>query len=301
VLAARATKGLRASVRRTALLPIRYGITPEKMRRQLRLMVDTVTASDCAPTIGVTASNLDRHPAISSDLAGLDLVVHGYRHVSYGGLTEEKQARDLDQACIAFSSSGLRARGFRAPYLSTNGATLRILRERGFDFDSSRACVALEIQDKFQSAVLRHAEARYGRVETTLQHPYLESDIVELPVSLPDDEVLIDALGFRNTDLILRIFMSMLSNVVQRGSVLVLQIHPERFGLCHAAIKQVLSEVTDLGGWKTNLTQLAEWIRTHHGSTQAWPDGHAFAMAITGDLDALTIADFGRRLRPGVA
>jgi len=264
-------------------------------------MVDTLAAADCSPTIGVTASNLDHHPRISSDLAGLDLIVHGYRHVSYGVLSEAEQARDLDRACFAFSASGLRARGFRAPYLGTNSATFRILRERGFVFDSSRVCFALQTQDKFQSAVLRHAEARYGRVETTPQHPYLESDIVELPVSLPDDELLIDALGLRNTDLILRIFKSMLSNVAHRGSALVLQIHPERFGLCRAAIEAVLSEATDLGGWKTNMTQLAEWIGTHHGSAQAWPDGHAFAIAITGDLDALTIADFRRRLWPGIA
>jgi len=296
---AQATKGLRGSVRRA--VPIRYGITPEKIRRQLHLMVDTVTASDCSPTIGVTASNLDRHPKISADLAGLDLIVHGYQHVSYGALTEEEQARDLDQACLAFSVSGLRATGFRAPYLSTNAATLPILRERGFVFDSSSTCFALETQDKFQSTVLRHAEARYGRLKTTPEHPHLESDLVELPVSLPDDELLIDAMGFRNPERILSIFKSMLSNVAHRGSALVLQIHPERFGLCHAAIKKVLSEATDLGGWKTNLSLLGEWIRTRHGSPQPWPDGHAFAIAITGDLDALTIADFGRRLWPGIA
>jgi peptidoglycan/xylan/chitin deacetylase (PgdA/CDA1 family) len=301
MLPAWATKGLRASVRRTGLLSIRYGVSPEKMRKQLHLMIDTLAAADCGPTICVTASNLERHPRISSDLAGLDLSVHGYRHVSYGALTEEEQARDLDRACLSFSAFGFRARGFRGPYLSTNAATSRILRERGFDFDSSHSYIGLPAQASLRAAVLSHARARYEQVESAPQSPYLESELVELPVSLPDDELLIDALGFRNPELILRVFKSMLSDVVNRGSALVLQIHPERFAFCRVALRELLSEATDLGGWKTDLSRLAEWIRNRQNHGQSWPNGHPFVLAVTGDLDALTLGDFGRRLVPGVA
>jgi len=293
-----ARKGFGASVRRAALIPVRYGLTAEKIRKQLQLMVETVRLADCSPTIGVTAATLVRHPRIFSDLAGLDLVVHGYEHVGYGGLTDEQQAHDLDRACFAFATLGLNANGFRAPYLDANGATLRLLRERGFAFDSSFPYLALPNQSEFRPLFMGAAQVRYGTLETTPQTPYLEANLVEVPVSLPDDELLIDALGYRNPELISRIFYSMLKEVVNRNSVLVLQIHPERFSLCAAATRDVLSRATDLGGWMTNLTELAAWIRGQNGSSGGWPDGHAFALAVTGDLDALTIADFGRRLWP---
>lgn len=283
------------------MLPIRYGFTAEKIRKRLQYMVETLRSVNCSPTIGVTAENLDRHPRILSDLTGLDLIVHGYEHVGYGGLTDEQQARDLDRACLAFSTLGLDANGFRAPYLNANSATFRLLRERGFAFDSSLPHLALPIQSESRQLFLRPAEARYGELANTPQMPYLEADLVEVPVSLPDDELLVDALGYRNPETIGRIFSSMLTDVVNRSSALVLQIHPERFNLCAAAIREVLARATDLGGWIANLTELAEWIRGHNSSSQSWPGGHGFALAVTGDLDALTIADFGRRLWPKIA
>ena len=297
----RAKKGFLGTVRRACNLPVRYGLTPVKVLKQLQLMVDTARRADCLPTIGVTAANLDRHPTISSGLAGLDLVVHGYQHVGYGSLSDEEQARDLDLARNAFSAVGLRASGFRAPYLDTNSSTLRLLRDRGFAFDSSLPHVALPAESESRSAVLKHALSRYGPVEMNLQNPYMESDLVELPVGLPDDELLIDAMGLRNPELILRVLTSMLTHTANENSLLVLQIHPERFSLFAAAIREILSKTSDMGGWKTNLTELAAWIRIHHGFSQRWPHGQTFALALTGDLDALTLTDFGGRLWPKIA
>jgi peptidoglycan/xylan/chitin deacetylase (PgdA/CDA1 family) len=266
------------------------------MRTQLQLMVDSVTAGGCNPTIGVTAANLDRHPGISADLSGLDLMVHGYHHIGYSTLTKEEQERDLDCALRTFSASGLHANGFRAPYLDTDEVTRPIVRARGLAYDSSSCYVALGPESQFRHTVLKLALDRYGNAEGDPQSPHVESDIVEVPVCLPDDELLIDALGFRNPELIRRVFTSMLGSVARRNSALVLQVHPERFSLCNAAIKEVLLKATDLGAWRANLTELAEWIRLNPGLPQRWPDGHSFALVVTGDLDALSLSDFGRRL-----
>src|SRR5437899_11065673 len=94
----RAKKGFLGTVRRACNLPVRYGLTPAKILKQLQLMVDTARRADCLPTIGVTAANLDRHPRISSGLAGLHLVVHAYQHVGYGSLSDDEQPHRLDLA-----------------------------------------------------------------------------------------------------------------------------------------------------------------------------------------------------------
>jgi hypothetical protein len=266
------------------------------MRRQLQLMVNIVTAGGCNPTIGVTAANLDRHPGISVELSGLDLMVHGYHHVGYSALTKEEQESDLDHALLTFTASGLHANGFRAPYLDADDVTRGILRARGLTYDSSTCYVALGRESAFRHAVLKLALDRYGNTEGVPQNPHVESDLVEVPVCLPDDELLIDGLGFRNPELIRRVFTSMLSSVASQNSALVLQVHPERFSLCKAAVKEVLLQATDLGAWRANLTEIAEWIRVHPGLPQRWPDGHSFALAVTGDLDAVSLSDFGRRL-----
>jgi len=292
----KAGKGLRGTARRASLLPARYGLTPDKLRTRIRAMTADLSRWEATPTVPVTANALDRHPEIAGDLVGCDSAIHGYRHVRYAGLSEAAQSHDLDLASRAFRNHQVPVQGFRAPYLAADATTRALLKSRGFAYDSSSPSMALPTDHPAAGEIVRLAEARYGDVPSGPARPTLEGGLVELPVALPDDEILIDGLGIDNEEGLGRIFQAMLRPALDAGALLVLQIHPERFHLCSKAIGGVLRSATDGGAWIAPLSEIASHVRA---SPSGWPAGHAMALAVTGDLDAVSLLDFARRVWEG--
>ena len=290
----RAEKGFFGMLRRAAVLPRRYGVSADKMCDRLRGMIDTLHRLEITPTIPITARILERHPDLRSELGAVDPAVHGYRHVAYARMSPSEQGRDLDAALRVFASHGLSARGFRAPYLRANEATRQLLRERGFLYDSSAASFALPNDDPVATEARRLAGVRYGDVQSGPSMQAFHEGLVELPVSLPDDELLVDGLGISSPEAIARIFGRLVDVANSRGSLLVLQVHPERFPLFADAITRVVRRATDLGAWRASLSEIAK--RTVQGNYRS---GSPFTIAITGDLDAVSLGDFASRLWRG--
>lgn len=288
-------KGLGGTVYRASLLPVRYGISPDRIVSRLVRMIAMMARWDSRPTIPITASVLERHPEILRSLRDADLAVHGYRHISYEDLPFDEKRSDLDAACTVFSNLGLLLRGFRAPYLRADRETLDLVRSRGFLFDSSSTQLALPAGHPITRAVRLLIATRYGTdsvVPSVAMHPTL----VEMPVSLPDDEILVDGLGLRNTTGLWHAFEAMMEIASSTGSHLILQVHPERFHICEAALELLIERAVDTGGWLTPLSEASDWIVGSPGSSRRWPDGHSFALSITGDLDAASIGDFASRI-----
>ena len=88
----------------------------------------------------------------------------------------------------------------------------------------------------------------------------------------------------------------MMEMAFSTGSHLILQVHPERFHICEAALELLIEKAVDTGGWLTPLSEASDWIVRSPGSSRRWPDGHSFALSITGDLDAASIGDFASRI-----
>ena len=288
-------KGFGGTVYRASLLPVRYGISPDRIVSRLVRMIAMMARWDSRPTIPITASVLERHPEILRSLRDADLAVHGYRHISYEDLPFDEKRSDLDAACTVFSNLGLLLRGFRAPYLRADRETLDLVRSRGFLFDSSSTQFALPGGHPITRAVRLLIASRYGTdsvVPSVAMHPTL----VEMPVSLPDDEILVDGLGLRNTTGLWHAFEAMMEIASSTGSHLILQVHPERFHICEAALELLIEKAVDTGGWLTPLSEASDWIVRSPGSSRRWPDGHSFALSITGDLDAASIGDFASRI-----
>lgn len=260
-------------------------------------MADCLSRWDAIPTIPATASALDRHPEIVREIAGIDHAIHGYRHLAYANHTREEQARDLDRAIASFTRYGLRSVGFRAPYLSADDTTITLLQERGFLFDSSECRFVLTSTHPVSEEAMRLATARYHTVGPGPIFPEARGSFASIPVSLPDDEILIDGLQISNPSTIAGVFMAMFREAQASGSLLVLQVHPERFHICLEAVKTVLTEATKAGAWKATISEVAAWTLKHR--TGKWPGGHPMAISVTGDLDAVSLGDFTRRLGGG--
>lgn len=291
----RAHKGRAGTIRRGLTLPSRYGLTSERMRSRLQSLAETMRSEEITPTIMVTTSCLNGDPSLAGDLREFDIGVHGHRHIGYGGWTEARQSEDLDLALATLGRLDLVARGFRAPYLSTSPVTMRLLREHGLLFDSSCFQVAYPLGKLESNRISPLIKTRYNFDSRALMQDARSIGLVELPISLPDDEIIVDGLGIQNPQVIGRILDTMLEESVLRNSLLALQVHPERFPLFETPLRQTLRKARDLGAWTAPLTAIATWIAKGPQRLDRWPDGHSFAVAVTGDLDAMNLGDFARR------
>jgi len=287
-------KGVPGAVYRAALLPVRYGISPDRVVSRLARMTALMSRWGTQPTVPVTASVLERHPDLLRGLRDADLAIHGYRHVSYVDMSLDEKRSDLESACGVFAKHGLVARGFRAPYLRADRETFSLLRDRGFLFDSSNTRFVLPASHSVSPAARDLAGSRYGMASRSRSADMLPTPI-DMPVSMPDDEILIDGLGIRTTRGLSNVFDAMMESVSSAGSHLVLQIHPERFHICEAALERLVETATDAGAWLTSLSDAANWFLHSAAGTGRWPEGHSFALSVTGDLDAVALQDFARR------
>jgi len=287
-------KGISELLYRATLLPARYGLGPDRIQARVRRMQRILERADMTPTIPVSAVALERHPGIASVLRTVDVAVHGYRHVDYTTLTATEQAKDLDAAFSVFRGRGFDPKGFRGPYLRANRDTMGLLASRGVIFDSSRPRLLLPRRDPAFPIVSTHVFHRYGSTPEGPAMP-VGSRPLEIPVALPDDEILVDAMGLRAPSTLWRIYESMLDAARSEGSLIVLMIHPERFGIVSDALELFLEQAIDDGAWKPSLTELSDWaIKEGPGATK-WPHGCRYAVAVTGDLDAVSLTDFAWR------
>jgi len=291
------SRGIAGSLQRVSMLPGRYGLSPARMRARLSLMASTLNPWDVTPTIPVTAVTLEAYPEVVEDLDQVEVALHGYHHLGYSGRPRAAQASDLDSGLEALKRCELHVEGFRAPYLQADGVTFGLLRDRGILYDSSVPWLALPPDHPLRSDLAELAARRYGFVADRPSD--FAEPVIELPVCMPDDEMLVDGLRIRNPAILRRIFESMLDVVARDGSLLLLQIHPERFHVCASAIESVLARATQLGAWKAPLRDIARWVQRRGGVRTSWPRGSPFAVAVTGDLDAVTLWDFARRVYGG--
>jgi len=264
-----ASRGVRPTFGRIANILYRFGLTSRKMEDKLNKYIGMTEKFNCFPTFAVTAVTLKRHPGLMNDLSerGVELAVHGYVHADHRLIPLERQRIHLRRAADAFETYGIPFKGFRAPYLRTNGSTLEALIELQFAYDSSQT-IQWPVIEESKYAGRRLVE--YNRLRdfykpcdaaTYLSLPRSINGLLEIPVSIPDDEALVERLGITDEQEITQIWRAMLERTHASGELLVLQLHPERIQSCAGALGAVLemSRKAKPPVWIAKLGEIAEW------------------------------------------
>jgi hypothetical protein len=93
--------------------------------------------------------------------------------------------------------------------------------------------------------------------------PKLGDQLVEVPVSLPDDEILLDRLGGEENGLVEHAWCRILAESHRRGELFTVQLHPERIAGCADGLSAVLAEARRFTPsiWMARLSEIAEWWR----------------------------------------
>jgi hypothetical protein len=248
----------------------RYGMTAALMDDALLQFSEILQRFDCPATFPITAIPLKRYRETVEKylIRNIEFAVHGYTHIDYGQQDEETIDRHIQAARDIFSSQGITPNGFRSPYLSRSAALYTVLQKSGFVYASNQPflweVVDLETLNPSIRAAYERAISCYDPWKSgiRLSLPKLANELVEIPVSLPDDEILIDRLGSPSR-LVTQTWLSMLNQSYRRGELFTLQLHPERTTLCADSLLSVLAEARQLTPaiWCARLDEIATWWR----------------------------------------
>lgn len=292
-------KGIMPMLQRFGAITGHYGLNAAKMESEAKPLVDALLAFGCAATLPVTAVPLARHPRLANKLQaqGIELAVHGLKHVDHTKIPVEVLVSDLQQARHIFSSAGIRTTGFRSPYLRWNADTLTALRTCRFTYDSSQA-LAWDVIGSLETAGYRHVLEFYGAQQTKkhMALPLLEDDLVRIPYCLPDDEALIERLRLQDSKAMAAIWLAMLEGAYAGGELFTLGLHPERAPACRNALWEVLEKARSLspGVWIARLDEIDQWQRVLAQATfqahQNEADGWRITVQAAADISLLVRA-----------
>jgi peptidoglycan/xylan/chitin deacetylase (PgdA/CDA1 family) len=287
-----------------------YGMSSQRLEESLESFRRFLRKNNCPATFACPSSLLDKSAHLVAFLREFDVAIHGMEHIDYSEVAIDRIEGDLRQAISDFESVGLKPNGFRAPYLRWSPAMTKALASAGLKYDSSTSLYwsvgGLDLAERKEvRKVLDFYSSGYEADTPSL--PTIKDGIVRLPVSLPDDEILIERLSVSHPEELLAYWLEMLNTSYRESELLVLQIHPERFPVCQEALDLLLKEVRRKDIWNATLSEVAAWWTERNESrlvgegdadgTDAgpWPEGYQSAFCMTGDVDAMSVGDFLRR------
>lgn len=262
------SKGFGQLVHRGLVISRRYGATPEKMMRAFDQLISTLEQHGCRATFPVTAVALARHPDPFHWLQerGMELAIHGWTHVNLERYSLAQQREHLSRAIDTFDRHGIPVTGFRSPYLRHDGTIREAVEATGLRYISNQPILwettaeplrSLGRNQAYQKAVAFYAP--WSSVDH-LSLPAVQGQVVEIPVSLPDDEMLAERLG-ADSGQIAQICMEILHQTYAREELFTIQFHPERAAICTSALNRVLAEARSYTPpvWIARLDEIAEW------------------------------------------
>lgn len=248
----------------------RFSFSPEKLENVLIQYIELLRKFKLSPTFPVTAIILERYPETIKALQnkGANLAVHGYSHIDYLIPPLSEIQEHLNKAKKIFSEYNISFIGFRAPY--TRWSNLQILKDSNFEWDSSQTilwdvldsqvgvCYTPLQERSYLQAIKLYTPLDAKDSLSLPSFPLTTPDFVEIPLSLPDDEMLIDRLKLPEEE-INRIWLKILNETYKDGELFTLQVHHERFLFCSSIIELLLRTASNLPIWLANLEEIAQW------------------------------------------
>jgi peptidoglycan/xylan/chitin deacetylase (PgdA/CDA1 family) len=263
------SRGAANLLKRSFQIMSRFGVRADRMGKRFDQFMDLLDSYNCRPTFPITALPMSRNPELARRLLarGAELAVHAYTHVDLSALDKNGQMENLGKAVQLFRDAGIPFTGFRAPYLHWNEDTMSVVDMYQFRYSSNQtvmwSVVDLEELAGEQTAGWEKAKAFYRPLDAdcTFVLPSRKNGFIEIPVSLPDDEILIDRMYFKSPDVLNEVWSAILDQTHRRGELFTIQLHPERFSFFSQPLEDLLSMCREKkrGVWVASLEEIAEW------------------------------------------
>lgn len=256
-------------VRRSVQIATRFGTNPERMGGRFERFMDILDEHAIRPTFPITALPMSRNPSFAHRLLGrgAELAVHAWSHIDLSALDLEGQRAHMSRAVDLFRSCSVPFTGFRAPYLHWNEDTMRIVGEFQFRYSSNQT-VWWDVLDVAamtppQKEGMERGLAFYKPLPVAELRvlPFRRDGFIEIPVSLPDDEIPLDRMYIHDVDYLAGMWRRILDASYARGELFTLQLHPERIDFFADALRGLLADARarQPAVWIATLDQIAQW------------------------------------------
>jgi peptidoglycan/xylan/chitin deacetylase (PgdA/CDA1 family) len=275
------TKGPRNFARRLWTVFARFGFSEGRTRRALQTVLEVLRPYQGAPTFFIPATVLRRHGALiaATASAGAEIGAHGYVHNDYRSLSAQAQHEQTKRAIAEFDQRRIPCYGFRNPYLGWTDDAVRAFARLGLAYDSNEA-VWHDVVDVSRfppdlAASYQKSRALFQALGCDIYplRPHCEGQLVRLPTSIPDDEMLFDRLHITDPREVGRIWCRVLDQVYALGGIYILNLHPERAVLCRQALEMLLARARDQA--------LPVWLTTLHDAAQWWQERRQYRLTMT--------------------
>ncbi len=275
------TKGVHNFARRLWTVFSRFGISESRTRNALFSIIDALSEHNAAPTFFIPATVLRRHVPLITDVArsGTELGIHGYVHNDYRLLGMKEQYQQTQQAISLFKRVHIPFSGFRNPYLGWTQDSLDVFAALKLAYESNEAVLHEVVDVNTLSPLIRSGYEKSLALFQAIVcnaytvRPHFEGELLRIPTSIPDDEMLFDRLRITNAKEVGDIWSQVMHRVYDLGGLYTLNLHPERGVLCREALMTLLSYAhnTLQNVWIARLQDIAEW----------WKERRTFSFSIT--------------------
>ena len=263
------TKGFLGFFIRAGMLIRRFDLSGNKMKKAVSQIQHLGKRYRYKPALIIPSVVLRRHRKFFSLLSndGLEFCAHGYVHKDFKAMSLGQQVSQIRMAKKVFEDLGIPVYGFRSPYLSRNCFTTEAIQKNNFLWESNETLIWKDYLDsqrvKQHGLMIDATHLLYGplKAQENIVIPRLLGGVVCIPVTLPDDEMLIDRYRVGDSNVVEKIWTDILEKTRERGEIFVLQLHPERFAICKDAMEGLLNKALrpEQGIWVTGMKQIAEW------------------------------------------
>lgn len=276
-------KGIGGLTARVSTIVSRFGATPTRMERCLDRYVDLTSRFGVRPSLPITACVLARHAPLIRRFSdrGVEFAIHGLVHNDHARLGYDEQRTSIARAAEIFEQVGIPCVGFRGPYLRYSAATDDAVRDLGLRYHSSQAVAFGALPPAVTQGPGGRAYQRalelYGAWDASkvAVRPRLRRGLVEVPVAIPDDEIMVDRLHL-DEEAQAAVWTSMLESTYARGDLFTIQLHPERIFDSGQALEVILREAVRRSPhiWMARMDEVATWWLERQSATlRVQPNG----------------------------
>jgi peptidoglycan/xylan/chitin deacetylase (PgdA/CDA1 family) len=246
------------------------------MESKMDKYLEILSSHGIGPTFPISGKVLNDHLDVVRKYyrMGVEFAVHGYHHIDYSNLTYDDSLRDLGEAVRLFKENNIFSSGCRFPYLKYGKECMAALKELSFKWDSSHT-ILWEVMEESKvnskkSLNYRNMLDQYNYKPSSryLSLPKYYDGLLEIPVSLPDDDLL-ERLGIKDNKAVGEIWGGILQQTHSRGEMFTLQLHPERILVFKEALKSMIQSAKESYPrvWISSLGNIYAWWKEKEGFT----------------------------------
>ena len=245
-----------------------YGIRAGRFEKALNGFIDLMQKNAIIPTFPVTANVVRKNALVfqSINKSEVDWAVHGLDHIDYTRISFKTAQSHYQKASEIFKKRQIPFTGYRFPFLRRNWSCIDELSQHGYQWDSSEAfywrVIDEQILSRKQKKALSCIIDSYNPLfeDYALALPMMRHELVEIPVSLPDDDVLLARIHLKSAQDLFEIWNKIYLRVRERGEHFTLQVHPERFFKYRRALQPLIEKISkDPHSYVASISAIADW------------------------------------------